>query len=93
MYERLIFATELERAATRQLIQQAFPSANLIDLSDADDYILELSVDVEKCIFFRWACATPGPTKLLLYSCFNMSMELFDPPPWMLVELRRLLTS
>lgn len=95
MYERLIFATEVERAATRQLIHDNFPSAICVDMPDnlAEDFLLDVNIEVEKCIFFRWASATLGPSRLVLYSCYNMSIELFDPPAWMVVELRRLLTS
>jgi len=94
-YERLIFATKIERSATRQLIRDSFPSASIIDTPDdlAEDFILDVYVPVEKCIFFRWATSTIGPCRLLLYSCFTMSMEMYDPPPWMAVELRRLLKS
>ncbi len=95
MYERLIFATELERAATRQLIRGIFPLAVCIDVPDniAEDFLLDVNIEVEKCIFFRWASATQGPSCLILYSCYNMSIELFDPPPWMIVEIRRLLST
>lgn len=95
MYERLIFTTEIERSATRQLIRDNFPSAIIVDMPDnlADDFILDVNIEVEKCIFFRWASSTQGPSRLVLYSCYYMSLDLFDPPAWMLVELRRLLTS
>jgi hypothetical protein len=95
MYERLIFTTSLERDASRQLILINFPSAFVMYVPDteANDFILDVSIPVEKCIFFRWAIATLGPGSALIYSCYTMSLELHDPPSWMIVELRRLLTE
>ena len=95
MYERLIFATPLERDASRQLIHDNFPSAFIMYVPDteADDFILDVNIPVDKCIFFRWAIATLGPGSALIYSCYTMSLELHDPPLWMIGELRRLLTE
>lgn len=93
MYERLIFATSLERDATRQLIQDNFPAATLIDAPDVegDDFLLDVNIAIEKEVFFRWVSTTLGPCRLLLYSCYHLSMDLFDPPTWMVAELRRML--
>ena len=95
MYERLIFASEIERQATRMLIRDVFPHAIMIDLPDGicSDYIFDLNLDIEKCVFFRWAIGTQPDGCVPLYFCYGMSMELFDPPPWMANELRRLLKS
>ena len=34
---------------------------------------------------------TPGPARLVVYSCYNLSLALHDPPMWMIHEMRRLL--
>jgi hypothetical protein len=41
-YERLIFATEIERAGTRQLLSDAFPLSKLWYVQDEIDFIMWL---------------------------------------------------
>jgi hypothetical protein len=94
MYERLIFATEIERAGTRQMLSAAFPLARIWDVYDDIDFILDMEAACTQETFFRYAIVTPGPARLLIYSCYGLSMEMHDPPLWMIHELRKLyLTS
>jgi hypothetical protein len=89
-YERLIFATEIERAGTRQLLSDAFPLSKLWYVQDEIDFIMEWEVDIPKDIFFQYVATTAGPAALLLHSCFNLSLALHDPPLWIIHELRKL---
>jgi hypothetical protein len=54
------------------------------------DYIFDVEAPCSQETFFRYVAQTPGPARLLLYSCYNLSLMLFEPPLWMIQELRRL---
>ena len=88
MYERFILVSELERAATRQLVRGDWPVARLWDVCDDLDFLMDMELEVEESAFFRWAVATPGPARRIIYSCYNLSLALHDPPLWMVRELR-----
>lgn len=90
MYERFIFVSELERSATRELVHDEFPVARLWDVCDDVDFLMDMDLALDEGVFFRWAVATPGPARWVIYSCFNMSLALHDPPAWMVQEMRRL---
>jgi hypothetical protein len=90
MYERFIFATAIERAATKEILSEAFPMGKLWYVSDDIDFLMDMEVPCTQETFFRYAVQTPGPARLLLYSCYNLSMLLHEPPLWMIQELRRL---
>lgn len=89
MFERFIFADETEREGTRELVTSAFPLAMLCNLPDpeAEDFITDMYAPIEERIFFRWAISTHGPARLLVYSCYHMSLALCEPPDWMIMEL------
>jgi len=93
MYERFIFATEIERGGTRQLIGDAWPLAKVWDVYDEDDYVLDAEIPCSQETFFRYAATTPGPARLLIHSCYYLSLLLHEPPLWMVQEMRRLLYS
>jgi hypothetical protein len=88
MYERLIFATEIERASTRQLLGDAFPLSKLWYVADDTDFLMDMEVNISEETFFRYMATTLGPARLLLYSCFNLSMAMHDPPIWLVHALR-----
>ena len=92
MRERFIFTSDIERKAAKEFIQDNFPLARLVCATDAldTDFLLDMDLPIERVIFFRWAAVTHGPARLLLYSCYYLSLDLYDPPSWMTVELRRL---
>jgi len=89
-YERLIFATEIERAGTRQLLSDAFPLSKLWYVQDEIDFIMEWEVDIQKISFFNMWLLPPVPLHFFLHSCFNLSLALHDPPLWIIHELRKL---
>jgi hypothetical protein len=88
MYERFILPGEVERNGTRQLVQTNFAIARLWDVHDECDFIMDMELALDKTVFFRWAASTVGPAGLVLYSCYNMSLELHEPPLWMVHEIR-----
>lgn len=92
MYERFLFADEIERAGTRETLADAFPSSKLWYVSDdlETDFLLDADFPCSQETFFRYAVRTPGPARLLIYSCYTMSMLLHEPPLWMIQELRKL---
>lgn len=92
MYERFILTTDLEREATKHLVRVNFPAAELAYVLEPEDsdFMLDMNLPVDKVVFFRFAATTHGPARLLLYSCYHMSLELYNPPNWMAAELRRL---
>jgi hypothetical protein len=90
MFERFILPGEIERTGTRQLVHTNFTLAKLWDINDECDFIMDMELAIEKPIFFRWAASTVGPAGLVLYSCYNMSLELHNPPLWMIQEIRGL---
>lgn len=87
--ERLIFVSDLERLASRQLIFNNFPLACFSMIDDPPDFCLDIEIPVDRAIFFRWAITTIGPARLLVYSCFELSLSLCDPPPWIALEIQR----
>jgi len=92
MYERLLFASEIERAGTRETLSEAFPLGKLWYVTDEldTDFLMDAEFPCSQETFFRYAITTPGPARLLIYSCYNLSMALHEPPLWMIQELRRL---
>lgn len=92
MYERFLFASEVERAGTRESLSEAFPLGKLWYVSDEldTDFLMDAEFPCSETTFFRYAIQAPGPARLLIYSCYNMSMLLHEPPLWMIQELRKL---
>jgi hypothetical protein len=92
LYERLLFASEIERAGTRQTLADDFPLGKLWYPCDTLGINLLMDADLpcSQETFFRYAATTPGPACLLVHSCYNLSMMLHEPPLWMVRELRRL---
>jgi hypothetical protein len=92
MDELLIFGSRSERICTFELLRDAFPLAilNFFHDSEADDYIISMKLAVEPQVFFKWAATTVGPAGPILYTCLNLSLDLFDPPYWMQMELYKL---
>ena len=91
MYERFIFATEIERAGTRELLSDAFPLSKLWYVHDDIDFLMDMEVSIPQEIFFQYVATTPGPARLLLHSCYHLSLALHDPPLWLIHELRKML--
>ena len=90
MYERLIFVTELERAATRETLSDNFPLGKLWYVQDDTDFLLDDEFSCTQQTFFRYAVQTPGPAVWLISSCLNLSLMMHQPPLWMAEELRKL---
>jgi hypothetical protein len=92
MYERFIFASEIERAGTRQSLSDAFPLGKLWYVCDDldTDFLMDAEFPCSNETFFRYAIQAPGPARLLIYSCYNLSLALYEPPLWMIQELRKL---
>lgn len=92
MYERFLFASEVERAGTRETLSTAFPLGKIWYVSDEldTDFLMDAEFPCSNETFFRFAIMTPGPARLLIYSCYNFSMLLHEPPLWMIQELRKL---
>ena len=90
MYERLIFVTELERAATRETLSDNFPLGKLWYVPDADDFLMDAEFTCTQQVFFRYAIQTPGPAVWLIHSCLNLSLMMHNPPIWMVEEIRKL---
>lgn len=92
MYERFLFASEVERAATRSVLSGDFPLGKLWYVNDEfeTDFLMDAEFPCSNETFFRYAIAKPGPARLLIYSCYHFSMMLHEPPLWMIQELRRL---
>jgi hypothetical protein len=88
MFERFVFPTEIEREGTRQLIIVNFPSAKLWYMQDETDFVMDMELDVEKVVFFRWAIQPMGAGVPVLFYCLHMSLETYDPPAWMSNEIR-----
>ena len=91
MYERFLFANEVERSGTRQTVSDAFPLAKIWNVSDEfeTDFLMDGEFPCSQETFFRYAITTPGPARLLIYSCLNLSLLLHEPPLWMIQELRK----
>jgi hypothetical protein len=92
MYERFIFATEIERAGTRETLSDAFPLSKLWYVMDEFevDFLMDAEFPISQETFFRYAVQAPGPARLLIYSCYSLSLLMDDPPFWMKSELKRL---
>jgi hypothetical protein len=92
MYERFIFASEIERSGTRQMLSESFPLAKIWNVHDEleTDFLMDMEAPCSQETFFRYVVQTPGPARLLIYSCYNLSLLLHEPPLWMIQELRRL---
>ncbi len=84
MYDRLICPNLIELAGTKELIQDNFPLAHMMDIEDPDDLICDFDIEVTKPTFFRWAILRKNGTGIYVVNyCYNLSILLFDPPPWM----------
>jgi hypothetical protein len=92
MYEKLIFPTTTEQAATRQLIVDNWPLAKLTYIHDTDEmhdpeyYMLDVEIlNINPQLFFKW-CYT---SRVIIY-CYQMSLQMMDPPFWMREVLKEL---
>lgn len=86
MVERLIFSTLIEQEATRELLKDNWASMAIASLGDGQEsFILEIAIDADAKLFFKWAYSN----HVLIY-CYNLSLELFDPPVYMQEALREL---
>ena len=90
MYERFIFVTELERAATRETLSENFPLGKLWYVPDDTDFVMDAEFSCTQQTFFRYAAQAPGPATWLIHSCLNLSLMMHQPPLWMVEELRKL---
>ncbi len=86
MIERLEFPTKIEQEATRELLKDNWPAIAIASLGDGHEtFILEIMVSTDAKLFFKWAYSS----RVLIY-CFNLSLELFDPPVYMREALHEL---
>jgi len=85
MIERLIFGTLIEQEATRQLLKDNFAAMVIANVGDGTEFALEIVIDCDPKLFFKWAY-----TSQVLSFCFNMSLDLHDPPVYMKEALREL---
>jgi len=90
MRERFLFVTEIERAATREMLSDNFPLAKLWYVHDDTDFVMDTDFPCSEEVFFRYAAQAPGPSGVLIYSCLYLSLLMLNPPAWMAAELRKL---
>jgi hypothetical protein len=90
MHERFIFVSEIERAATRQILSDNFPLGKLWYVPDETDFIMDAEFPCSQETFFRYAILAPGPSGRLAFSCLYLSLLMHEPPLWMAQELRKL---
>jgi len=83
--ERLIFVTLIEQEVTRQLLEDNFATMIIANVGNETEFALEIVIDFDPKLFFKWAY-----TNHVLAFCFNMSMDLYDPPAYMQEALREL---
>jgi len=84
VHDRLICPNSIELAGTKELIQDNFPLANMVDVEDPDDNLCDFDIEIEKPTFFRWAILRKSGTGIYVVNyCYNLSILMFDPPPWM----------
>ena len=85
MIERLIFVTLIEQEATRQLLEDNFATMIIANVGNETEFALDIVIDCDPKLFFKWAF-----TSQVLAFCFNMSLDLHDPPVYMKEALREL---
>jgi hypothetical protein len=91
MFERLIFPTLVEQEAGKQLLTSNWPGCTLTNLGmDEGNYIVELHLNVAEKVFFKWAYNCQARDNGILVYCYHLSLELLDPPIWMIEVLREL---
>jgi hypothetical protein len=89
MYERLIYLSKKDMESTRQLLLTNFPLIKIWDVNDPDvPYVMDIELSIDTSVFFRWAIRKIGMHDPVILRCLNLSLELCDPPPWMLTILR-----
>jgi hypothetical protein len=89
MVERLIFLDAVELEATCELLTDNWPMIGIYRLGDLEGTpTLEIRLDAPIKIFFKWAYTCQNGEVLL--HCFNLSLELFDPPAYMLEAIREI---
>lgn len=86
--ERLICPSNIELSATKELIHVHFPLVSYNDVHDPFEYVSDFSIATEMPVFFRWAVTSQSESGLCVVTyCFNLSLQLFDPPTWMKLAL------
>lgn len=93
MFERLIFPSQVEQEACRQLLEENWPGIRLQNFVDGENFCLEMHLNIDEPIFFRWAYTVsenPG-TRILTY-CYRYTLQMLgdNPPAWMMVILAEL---
>lgn len=90
MYELFVFPTEIEHQGTRELVRHNFPLAEVSDVTDTDDILMDFHYDIERGLFLRWALETTDGGNRVVHYCYNLSMALTDipMPKWLVSELR-----
>jgi hypothetical protein len=90
MFERLIFPNLVEQEAARELLTSNWPECTLTNLGDAENFVLELHIHVHEKVFFKWAYNCQSRDNGVLIYCFNLSVQMLDPPTWMIEAMREL---
>ena|SRR5271165_2045173 len=90
--EQLICPTEVEFIVSKRLIVSNFPLIHMTDiLNSSEEFISNFDFPAPKPSFFKWAITSSSEAGIpVVFYCFNLSLELFDPPPWMRVVLQEL---
>lgn len=84
MHERLICPSVVELFGSKSLIQNNFPLAHMSDIEDPEQYLCDFDLNVTKPTFFRWAILSKSEAGISIVTyCFGLSLEMFEPPPWM----------
>jgi len=86
MEEILIFFNAIEEEATLQLLRNEWSHRLLFyPLSRG---VVQIYLDAPVVAFFKWAYTVQAGQVLL--HCFNLSLDLLDPPAYMQQALREL---
>lgn len=95
MFERLLFPSLVEQEACRQLLRDNWPSITIVDIGTSDELALEIHLNVDEAVFFRWAYVySRGRHNGVLAYCYRFSVMLLgddqDKPTWMKTVLLEL---
>jgi hypothetical protein len=88
--ERLIFFNLIKQEATLELLRDKWSTKLLIyPIGYVEDVlVIQIHLDAPVVAFFKWAYSIQAGQVLL--HCYNLSLELFDPPAYMREALREL---
>lgn len=91
MQERLIFPNSVEKLTTLAAIQKQFNAVefSLVPAMADDIFVIDVTIPVDKEIFFEWAIQHREDVMPILVYCLTLSLEVVEERGWAVNAIQR----